>query len=468
MKTNFDIIREDGRLLYHYIAGSHLYHCNEEGSDMDTKGLYIASLDEMFGLGFDKQFRDRYKGQVNLFESQINDERNDNVIYEVGKYMGMLLSSNANVLESLYVPEDMMIVKPHKCLDGLFENRDKFLTKDCFKPFIEYSLTQISKARGLNKKITNPIVERKGVLDFAYTFYKQGSTNIQNWLEYRGLKQQYCGLVNIPNMHEIYGCYYDWGNFFLNENITFNDIEQAYLLIGKVKTSDLINGLKKAEDEKNEKNIKFYTKFIKKSFMANMVEFIVNFYKLYDEAFIDYEMKDLTLDALKEWFNAQKPIGYSGLVGEKSQELRLSSVSKGERPICYISYNKDGYTKHCIDYKNYKDWEKHRNPIRYESNLNKNYDSKHMYHSLRLMRMGKEIANGDGIILDRREAGDRDFLMDVRHHKYEYDELMSIVEKEEKELTEAMKKSTLPEHIDVNLVTDILIDIRKKYYVLNI
>jgi hypothetical protein len=78
--------------------------------------------------------------------------------------------------------------------------------------------------------------------------------------------------------------------------------------------------------------------------------------------------------------------------------------------------------------------------------------------------MGKEIANGDGIILDRREAGDRDFIMDVRHHKFEYDELMDIVTKEEVELNDAIAKSKLPEEIDVNLVNDILIDIRKRYY----
>ena len=27
-------------------------YTNEEGSDVDTKGLYIATMDELFGLGF--------------------------------------------------------------------------------------------------------------------------------------------------------------------------------------------------------------------------------------------------------------------------------------------------------------------------------------------------------------------------------------------------------------------------------
>ena len=142
----------------------------------------------------------------------------------------------------------------------------------------------------------------------------------------------------------------------------------------------------------------------------------------------------------------------------------MCSVSKNEKRICHISYNKDGYIKHCIDYRNYKEWEKFRNPKRYESNLDKNYDSKNLYHSIRLMNMGYEIATGQGVILDRRIAGDRDFIMDVRHHKFEYDELMAIILEKEKKLKEAIEKSTLPEHIDVNLVNDILIEIRKKYY----
>lgn len=463
MKT-IDDIRNEGRLLYHYIAGSTLYHCNEEGSDVDSKGLYIAYPDELYGLGFDKSFRDKWKGILELYNTQIGDERNDNVLYEVGKYMGMLLSSNANVLESLFVPEEMMIVKPHKCLDELFANRDKLITKDCFKPFVEYALEQIRKATGLNKMINweKNKVERKGILDFTYTFYKQGSTKIENWLEYRNLKQQYCGLVNIPNMHDVYGLYYDWGNFFQHENITLKDILRGYFMIGKVKLSDVIN---KINEEKDEDNIdKIYKPLLKDAYLANMVEFIVDFYNLYDEAFIDYEMKDLTEEELESWYNSQKPIGYSGLVGEKSQSLRLSSVSKGEKPICHVSYNKDGYIKHCTDYKNYKDWEKNRNPKRYESNLNKNYDSKNLYHTIRLLHMGKEIANGDGIILDRRVAGDRDLLMDIRHHKFEYDEIMEIAKKEEMLLNEAIANSKLPEHVDVGLVNDLLINIRHNFY----
>lgn len=125
-------------------------------------------------------------------------------------------------------------------------------------------------------------------------------------------------------------------------------------------------------------------------------------------------------------------------------------------------YNESGFKDHCKKYKEYKEWEKNRNPKRYESNLNKNYDSKNMMHCVRLMHMGKEIAEGNGVILERTD--DREFLMNIRNHKYEYDELMELIKKDEKALDAAITKSTIKETIDVNFVNDLLIDIRKKAY----
>ena len=110
----------------------------------------------------------------------------------------MLLTSNPTALESLFIP-DKWILYEHPIMTEIKKHRDKFITKACFKPFLGYSYQQIAKCRGLNKKIVNPITERKEPLDFAYTFFRQGSTKIENWLEHRGLYQKYCGLVNIPN-----------------------------------------------------------------------------------------------------------------------------------------------------------------------------------------------------------------------------------------------------------------------------
>ena len=56
----FKDLENSDRLMYRYVAGSTLYHCNEAASDIDTKGLFIATQDELFGLGFDKSLRDKW------------------------------------------------------------------------------------------------------------------------------------------------------------------------------------------------------------------------------------------------------------------------------------------------------------------------------------------------------------------------------------------------------------------------
>lgn len=362
----------------------------------------------------------------------------------------MLIKSNSTVLEALFVPSDKQLLKPNKALNPLFENKDLFITKDCFKPFVSYAIEQIHKARGLNKKIVQPIVERKNPLDFCYTFYKQGSTKIENWLEYRGLKQEYCGLVNIPNMSDTIGVYYDWGNHFLNEGITVDDFYSYYDNIGKFQSTDIISKLK---EESDSGKINFLTKNLDLCHKANMVSFFIKHFGV-SRALLGVKFKE------------QKPIGYRGIVNSArtSSEIRLSSVAKGEKPICYMTFNKNAYSSHCKDFKEYDEWVKKRNPKRYESNLNKNYDSKNMMHCMRLMSMGQEIAEGRGIILDRRESGDRDFLLDIRNHKFEYDELMDMVNKKQREMEIAIQNSSLKEHIDRNLVNDLLIDIRKEFY----
>ena len=396
--NNFETIRNDGRLLYEYIRGSHLYGLNTPDSDVDTSGVFISTKEQLLGcFGY---------------KPQVSDTRHDTTWFEVGELVRLLLKSNPTVLESLFVPEDKILVKPSPLLADLFANKNEFITKQCFNPFIGYAIDQIKKARGLNKKITNPVYERLTPFDFAYTFYKQGSTKISDWLETRGLNKDFCGLVHIPNMHDTYGVYYDWGAHFEANNIkTFDDFIS-----------------------KNIRTANFAMDFYGAMFCEN-------------------------------WFEENKDVKhYRGMCLENSTDMRGSSVSKGEKPIVYMVYNESGYKDHCRKYKEYKEWEKNRNPKRYESNLDKNYDSKNLCHTMRLVHMGYEIATGQGIILDREKAGDKEFLMNIRNHKYEYDELMEIVEADKIKLDKAIANSTIKEKIDTDLVNDVLINIRKKAY----
>ena len=190
---------------------------------------------------------------------------------------------------------------------------------------------------------------------------------------------------------------------------------------------------------------------LKDNQFCNMYNFICEFYHL--KTPLDF----------KSWYAHQLPIGYKGMVGEDklSNELRLSSVSKGEKPICYIYYNKDGYSQHCREYKEYKEWEKNRNPERYKENCGKQFDRKNVAHAVRLLHMGIEIAKGEGFNVDRTNI-DRDFIMNIRLGNTSYEEIISYIEGKKDEMEILMKSSTLPDKIDENFVNNLLVDIRKK------
>lgn len=433
-KYTFEDIRDKGLLLYEYVRGSVSQGINTPLSDIDHGGVYLAPAEQLLGLGID-------------YQDEIKSEKGDDDWMELNKFMRLLLKSNPTVLESLFI-DDKYILYEHPIMTEIKKHRNEFITKECFNCFIGYSCEQIKKCRSLKKLFVQPIVERKTVLDFCYTFYKQGSTKIENWLDYRGLKQKYCGLVNIPNMMETIGVYYDWGNHFLNENVHIEELYGAYDNIGTYSTTDIITKMKKSTDDSEKLKLE---EDLKKCHMCNMVEFIMDFYHL-DDMF-----------ALRDWYYEQRPIGYKGIVNEKgtSNELRLSSVAKDEKPVCYMTYNKNAFSSHCKDYKEYKDWEKNRNPVRYLQNKGRQFDRKNVAHAIRLMHMGIEIARGEGVKVDRTNI-DRDFILNIRNGNSSYEDIISYLENKKIEMEDAMTSSTLPEKIDIEKINNLLIEIRKR------
>ena len=392
MIMTIEELKKSGWIAYEYIRGSHAYGLNTETSDIDKGGVYICPPEMLMGL------------RSNYIE-QISDEKNDTVYYEFGRWIELLLKSNPTALESLFIPKHCIIGEVHPMVQYIIDNRDMFLTKECLKPLISYSKSQIYKCRGLNKKIVNPIHKRKDLLDFCYTFKGQGSYPMKKFLEDNKLDQKYCGLVNIPNMQDVYGVYYDFA---------------AYLKFEPI-------------DDKTKRWIVF------------------------ESGLVDANDVDTIFDRMdnKEFY------GYSGIMHPDgtSNTVRLSSIPKNEKPICMMSYNQNGYETHCRKYKEYKDWEKHRNPVRYESNLTSNYDCKNVMHCTRLLHMGKELVEGKGFNVER--TWDKNILIDIRNHKYEYEEIIGYVENLYQDIVDKMGNCFLPDAVDENIINQMLIKARK-------
>ena len=403
-----EYLKENNLILYEYVRGSWAHGIGIEGvSDIDIGGVFYLPLDNLLGLNSN-------------YVEQVSDKKGDVVYYEFGRWIELLLKSNPTVLESLFVDEKFVRIK-HSIIQKIIENRDMFLTKECFKPTFYYAMAQIQKARGLNKKINLPEdFQRKDILDFCYTFKQQGSQPIKDFLTEHYLDQRYSGLVKVPNMYDTYGVYYDFAAYFKFENITTDT------------QTEILNSFMKNPGAKD-------VSFVRFDIFGSDIQ-----YRIATHNFFHYK-------GIVEPENIQK-----------SNEVRLSSIPKNETPICFMTYNKTAYELHCKEHKEWTEWKKNRNPIRYESNKEKNYDAKNMCECVRLLHTGIDVLTGKGFIVERTE--DRDFLLSIKQHNFEYDEIISYVEKKKDEFEKLYQQCTLPEKINSEQVNTLLVDIRKKLY----
>lgn len=338
-------------IVYEAISGSKAYGLDTPESDTDIKGVFILPENVFFGMEYTEQ---------------VSNPSNDIVYYELKRFIELLYKNNPNILELLATPKESILLK-HPLFDRI--KPGDFLSKQCMSTFAGYALTQIRKAKGLKKKIVNPVdKERKSILDFCFVAYKQGSIPLRKYAELKKIKLDNCGLSRIPHTHEMYGLYHS------------------------------------------------------------------------------------------------KSDGFKGVIQkETANEVSLSSIPKDLKPLAVMSFNKSGYSTYCKEYREYWDWVEKRNDSRYENTIShgKNYDSKNMMHTFRLLAMAKEIGESSEIIVDRP---DREFLLNIKSGKFEYNDLVEMAESKLTEIEEVYKKSSLPESPDFKRINDKLIEVRKEYY----
>lgn len=337
------------------------------------------------------------------YKEQINDDKNDTVFYEIKRFLDLVSTNNPTILELLNTPEDCILYK-HPLIGEILQHRGKFITKKCSNSFAGYAIQQIKKAKGQDKKQNweKDKVTRKDVLDFCYVIKEEKSMPWKVWSEAR-YEEKFVGVVNVPNARDVYAVYYD-----TDSHLCFSE---------------------------------------------SISEGSRNVYK--------NNRKELGL---------AMGLGYKGLVksGEganvaESNQLRLSSIPKGETPICNIIYNKDGYTAHCKDYREYQEWLDNRNEQRWTDvkTHDQKIDGKNMMHCRRLLEMAKEIAEGKGILVRRENAEE---LLSIRRGEVDLQSLIDRAENDIIEIDRLFKESDLPESVDLGFINDLLVSVRKEFY----
>lgn len=199
-----DIHNNHSLLLLQCISGSKAYGTQMAHSDTDIKGVFIMPQKALYGL---------------THVEQVSDEKNDIVYYEIQRFVELLLKNNPNILELLASPEDCILYK-HPSVSAL--RPEYFISKQCQNTFGLYAFSQIKKARGLNKKIVNPMDEkRKSILEFCYVIVGHGSTPLHTFLNSKGWQQEDCGLVAINHFRDTYALFH---NSQFSEKVDFQGI----------------------------------------------------------------------------------------------------------------------------------------------------------------------------------------------------------------------------------------------------
>lgn len=177
-------------LLLEVISGSQAYGLATPQSDRDIKGVYYLP----------KEFF--YSG---MYIDQVQNETNDEVYYELGKFVELLGRNNPNLLEMLATPPECILYR-HPLMDCL--KPEMFLSLKAKETFAGYAYTQIKKAGGLNRKWNNPMPEtRKTVLEFCYVLKDKGALPFEQWLAETGVAETHCGLTAVAHAKDVYALY---------------------------------------------------------------------------------------------------------------------------------------------------------------------------------------------------------------------------------------------------------------------
>ena len=341
------------------------------------------------------------------YVEQINVNK-DYTGWEIRRFLELMGSNNPTVLELLNSPEDCIIFK-HPLFDDILAHKEDFITKICKDSFGGYARQQIKKAKGLNKKQNweKDKVTRKDLLDFCYVLQGEKSIPWRTWNKGR-YDEKFIGAVNVPNAKDVYALFYDSVAEMIHSQNTDEELRETYKEV-----------LRKAGKS-----------------MGMGYKGLVNTGHEDEDGKINYGI---------------------------SNQLRLSSVPKGEKVIATIVYNKDGYSEHCKDYKEYQEWLENRNEARYVETQEhgQRIDGKNMMHCMRLIRMVTEIGEGKGIIVRRPDAQE---LLAIRRGEVDLDSLIDIADKAIENMDEVFENSNLPNNVNKGLVDALLVNIRREFY----
>jgi uncharacterized protein len=129
-------------IIYRCVVGSRAYGLDNDESDIDRRGIYLAPAELQWSLfGAPEQFE---------------DNATQSCYWELQKFLTMALKANPNILECLYSP---IVEKITPLGEEILAMRQSFLSQMIFQTFNGYAMSQFKK---IERRSAEP---RRGALE---------------------------------------------------------------------------------------------------------------------------------------------------------------------------------------------------------------------------------------------------------------------------------------------------------------
>jgi predicted nucleotidyltransferase len=174
----------EDQLILKVLAGSRAYGTNGPNSDEDSRGICIPPKNALLGLQSFEQYQ---------------DDKGDNVVFSLVKFVRLALEGNPNLIETLFT-EDIQFINPWG--ERLLEKRDLFLSRRVAERFGHYALSQLKRLENHYRWWANPPQEPT-LEDFGAGFNSKGTATFpskearlaydqarKNWTHYLRWKRE--------------------------------------------------------------------------------------------------------------------------------------------------------------------------------------------------------------------------------------------------------------------------------------
>ena len=408
---NIKELEQSDKIILKSMAGSHLYGLNTPASDVDIRGIFMDDSDDVLDI----------TGRKN---QEISDEKQDVKYFGLGKFLGLAVNCNPNIIELLFLPPDAVLQKS-PVYDLLVENRGLFISKRARHTFTGYAYSQIKKAQSENKI---PNLEEK--------YFNEDGIKVARMCLSMG-KELGQGLNVLSDsmigtaLHRRFGKYFM--QFVMKESVPYDEgfVNEHTEDLESMRPPRLINFMQKLGKDGNG--------FPLRPVPFEVSESLVNVRS--DKACYDVSRVEGFDNLYRVYANG------TGFMDEEGNIVCHPITKERERTdfLWGLKIDEESYKKARAEYDRFWSWRATCNEARhtYDWDSKTLTDNKNLMHVMRLLICSKAIAL-TGIPKIRFEGEERQYLMDIRAGKYKYEQILETAEKMLKEVNVLFDKCDLP------------------------